>query len=102
MFGEAKKKTQLHDLTKRSWDAVPNIKSISLAHYDLCSLGHNPVVDCIPTEGQPQAAQGRIHTGRRRYPVRSHTHLVTLSSSESCCSWLLSALLNKARWAGGA
>lgn len=32
--------------------------------------------------------------------VMSHTLSYTGYSAASCCVWLLSALLNKARWAG--
>lgn len=63
----------------------------------LLYLNDTKIIDCISTEGKSHAmvflCWANEHGDEPHTPVHQ-------ASSESCCFWLFSALLNKARWAG--
>lgn len=88
-----------HEITKPclQW-ALPSMCPYysGLALIVLLYLNDTLIIDCISAEGKSQAVV--CLCGANELADEPHI-LLHRRPLECCCSWLLSALLNKARWA---
>lgn len=88
-----------HEITKPclQW-ALPSMCPYysGLALIVLLYLNDTRIIDCISAEGKSQAVV--CLCGANELADEPHI-LLHRRPLECCCSWLLSALLNKARWA---